>query len=114
MSIQPTLPVFVLVLHQPALERILTLEPQKRRQKHHAIIEGDEAAEDPQVAPDVRVRDAEAPAKLVARRVLAELAQSIRRDLHVSAGLLDIGQCVGLAGLPRRRALKKVRRLVWV
>jgi len=87
-----------LQLRQQSLEGILPSKPEERREIHHDPVEDDEAAKDAKVAPDVRVVDAEAAPELVARGVLAELADAVGADLDVAAGALDVGARVGLAG----------------
>jgi len=99
-------PLFVLrlPLHQQALEGVLGLEPQEGRRVDNGVVEGDEGAKDGKVAPFMRIVDAEPLAELVACRVLAELTQSIRGNLHVASRLSDVGLRVGVAGFAGRGA----------
>ena len=78
-----------LLLGLDALNRVLAFEPQPRGDEDDAVVEGNEAAENAKVAPNVAVVHAETPSKLVTSGVLTEFADAVRAGLDVATRLLD-------------------------
>lgn len=92
-----------LMQYSQRLKRILASEPQPNGQINNGVVESNESAGNPEVAPDVTVVDIKRSAKFVSSGKLTELADTVGPSLYITTGLCDVRLGICLTALPRGR-----------